>query len=30
MTTAGWIFMFVSLVGVWALALWCYRRVLRG
>lgn len=30
MTTAGWIFMSASLVGVWSLALWCYRRVLRG
>lgn len=29
MTTAGWIFMLVSLAFVWGLALWCYRRVLR-
>lgn len=29
MTTAGWIFMIVSLIGVWSLALWCYARVLR-
>lgn len=28
MTTAGWIFMTVSLVFVWSLAVWCYRRVL--
>lgn len=28
MTTAGWIFMTVSLVFVWGLAGWCYRRVL--
>jgi hypothetical protein len=29
MTTGGWIFMTVSLVFVWGLAVWCYRRVLR-
>lgn len=28
MTTGGWIFMTLSLVSVWGLALWCYRRVL--
>jgi hypothetical protein len=29
MTIGGWIFMSVSLVFVWGLAVWCYRRVLR-
>jgi hypothetical protein len=29
MTSSGWIFMLVSLGSVWALALWCYARVLR-
>ncbi|MFN2239102.1 MAG: hypothetical protein ABR524_06895 [Thermoanaerobaculia bacterium] len=30
MTTAGWIFLVVSLTSVWSLAIWCYSRVLRG
>lgn len=30
MTTAGWIFMLVSVVSVWTLAIWCYARILRG
>jgi hypothetical protein len=29
MTTFGWIFMTVSLVGVWGGAFWCYRKVLQ-
>jgi hypothetical protein len=28
MTTAGWIFMLVSLTSAWALAIWCYYRIL--
>jgi hypothetical protein len=28
MTTAGWIFMIVSLASVWGLAIWCFRRIL--
>jgi len=28
MTTAGWIFMIVSLAFVWGLAIWCFRRIL--
>ena len=29
MTTLGWIFMIVSVGGVWTLAIWCYLKVLR-
>jgi hypothetical protein len=29
MTAGGWVFMLLSLGFVWALALWCYARVLR-
>lgn len=28
MTTAGIVFMILSLLFVWGLALWCYRKVL--
>ncbi len=28
MTTSGWIWMTVSLVFVWSLTFWCYRKVL--
>jgi hypothetical protein len=28
MTTAGWITMTVSLVSVWSVTFWCFRRVL--
>jgi len=28
MTIGGWIWMVVSLVFVWSLTIWCYRRVL--
>lgn len=28
MTTLGWIFMTVSLTGVWGGAIWCYTKVL--
>jgi hypothetical protein len=28
MTTAGWIFLFVSLGFVWSLTIWCFYRVL--
>jgi len=30
MTTAGWIFLTISLASVWGLAIFCYTRVLRG
>jgi hypothetical protein len=29
MTSAGWLFMLVSLTFVWTLAGWCYQRLLR-
>lgn len=29
MTTFGWIFMIVSLAGVWGGSFWCYRKVLQ-
>jgi hypothetical protein len=29
MTLGGWVFMSISLAGVWGLALWCYREVLK-
>lgn len=29
MTAAGWIFMLVSVAAVWALAGWCFWRVLK-
>lgn len=28
MTTLGWIFMTVSLVGVWGGCFWCFKKVL--
>ena len=28
MTTSGTILMVVSLIGVWGLAFWCYRKIL--
>jgi len=28
MTPLGWVFLVVSLSGVWGLALWCYYKVL--
>lgn len=28
MTTAGWIFMLLSLTFVWGLCIWCYHRLL--
>ena len=28
MTIAGWIFMLVSLVLVWGVTIWCYKKLL--
>ncbi len=28
MTIGGWIFLVISLVLVWSLSIWCYRKVL--
>lgn len=30
MTTAGTVFMILSLTFVWGLAIWCYRKILSG
>lgn len=30
MTLLGWVFMLVSVLGVWVLNIWCFRQVLKA